>query len=130
MATTICRIEISGQTIPFVGKPKFKLGTRKREGKTDINGVTRFSETLDDSASMITFELDNQDKDSRDLMIDFYKRPLTRNGEGTLIATITYDNDPSNPINLSGGSLEDLPEIEDGGTTTYTFKFNSYAETL
>jgi hypothetical protein len=130
MATTIGRIEINGQEIPFIGKPKFKLGVRKREYKTDINGTTRVSETLDDSASMITFELDNQDKDSRDLMINFYKSPLTRNSEGTLIATITYDNDPFNPINLSGGAIEDLPEIEDGGTTTYTFKFNSYAETL
>ena len=130
MATTIGRIEINGQAISFIGKPKFKLGTRKRESKTDINGVTRFSETLDDSASMIAFDLDNQDKDSRDLMVDFRHSPFTRNGEGTLIASITYDNDPSSPINLTGGSLEDLPEIEDGGTTTYTFKFNSYAETL
>ena len=130
MATTIGRIEINGQAIPFVGKPKFKLGTRKREAKTDINGVTRYSETLDDSASMITFDLDNQNKDAIDLMVDFYKSPLTRIGEGALIASITYDNDPSNPVNLAGGSVEDLPEIEDGGTATYTFKFNSYAETL
>ena len=130
MATTIGRIEIRGQEIPFVGKPKLKLGVRKREYKTDINGVTRASETLDGSESILMFDLDNQNKTARDLMIDLYKSLLTRDGEGTIIGTVTYDLDPFNPINLNGGSIEDLPEIEDGGTTTYTFKFNSYAETL
>lgn len=130
MSTTIGRIEINGQDIPFVGKPKLKLGVRKREYKTDINGITRASETLDGSESMLMFDLDNQNKTARDLMIDLYKSLLTRDGEGTIIGAVTYDLDTVNPINLSGGSLEDLPEIEDGGTTTYTFKFNSYAETL
>ena len=130
MSTTIGRIEINGQDIPFVGKPKLKLGVRKREYKTDINGITRASETLDGSESMLMFDLDNQNKTARDLMIDLYKSLLTRDGEGTIIGTVTYDLDTVNPINLNGGSIEDLPEIEDGGTTTYTFKFNSYAETL
>lgn len=130
MATTISRIEINGQRIPFVGKPEFNYGTRKREFKTDINGVTRISETLEDSAGMLTFELDNVNHSARDLMIAFYKSRITRDGEGTLIATITYDHDPFNPINLTGGALESLPNIVDSESAKYTFKFNSYTETL
>lgn len=130
MASLICRIEMAGQSIPFVGKPKFKLGVRKREFKTDINGITRASETLEGSESILMFDLDNANKTARDLMIDIYKNQFSRDNEGSIVVYITYDNDPFNPIIFNGGFIENLPEIEDGGTTTYTFKFNSYAETL
>lgn len=130
MASLICRIEMGQQQIPFVGKPKFKFGVRKRESKTDITGQTLASETLEGSESILMFDLDNANKDARDLMIDLYKNQFTRNGGGSIVAYITYDNDPFNPIIFNGGFIENLPEIEDGGTTTYTFKFNSYAETL
>jgi hypothetical protein len=121
---------IAGQTIDYNENLKYKLGTRKREFKTSITGLTRASESLDDSASKIMVTLDNSNRTARSLMESLYKQPFNRDGQGSIIASIVYSNDPNNPINFEGGILEDLPEIEDTGTTEYSFVFNSYSQTL
>lgn len=129
MSQLLPRLIIQGQEIVYCDKLKFKFGASKREYKENINGVILANETRDDTAGHIIVPLQNNNKAMRDLMISFYNTPFNRNGEGILISKVIYTNDIQNPIVFNGGSLMELPEIEDQGVTEYTFKFNYYSKT-
>lgn len=129
MSQLLPRLIIQGQEIVYCDKLKIKFGAAKREYKVNIDGTILASESRDDTASHITIPLQNNNKAMRDLMIQLYNTAVGRNGEGVLIGKVIYTNDIQNPIVFNGGSLEELPEIEDQGVTEYTFKFNYYSKT-
>lgn len=129
MSQLLPRLIIQGQEIVYCDKLKIKFGAAKREYKVNIDGTILASESRDDTASHITIPLQNNNKAMRDLMIQLYNTAVGRNGEGVLIGKVIYTNDIQNPIVFNGGSLMELPEIEDQGVTEYTFKFNYYSKT-
>lgn len=129
MATLLPTVIINGQKINYVDKIKFRFGAEKREYKEQIDGTIVANATRDDTASHIIISIENNNKVMRDLIVSLYNTPFARDGSGSLIASIIYSNDQANPINFNGGSLMELPEIEDQGTTEYTFKFNYYSKT-
>ena len=129
MATLLPTVIINGQKINYVDKIKFRFGAEKREYKEQIDGTIVANATRDDTASTISIFVENNNKVMRDLMVSLYNTSFARDGSGSLIASIIYSNDQANPINFNGGSLMELPEIEDQGTTEYTFKFNYYSKT-
>lgn len=123
------KLIVNNQRLNYVDKPKIKLGTAKKESKMRSDGTIAIHEMRDGTESYVTVAFSSNDKVMLDLMIELKRAGINRDGSGNIIMKAIYGNDVNNPLVFEGGFLEDLPEMEDQGTTEYTFKFNHYSET-
>lgn len=133
MSNELPSLFVMGRKIPYTGELKTKETNFKQLAQTDVTGNVSFSQSTQGAEGYVKFMLKNEDHEERRFIRELANLPGTLRGGGAITGMVVYPNNPAQPLQITGGRLEDKPEIQEGnkGTTEYTIFANvSYSSNL
>lgn len=122
----LLRVKLEGIDIPHVEKIEQKKGISTKVPTTSSDGITRYGIDISASHTELMIPVDTKNRDLIRTMDRFAQRQLTRNGEGTITGSLLDSDDVQNPVNFTGGIVENIPSQTDQDTVTYKLFFNPY----
>lgn len=122
----LLRVKLEGVDIPHVEKIEQKKGISTKVPTTSSDGITRYGIDISASHTELMIPVDTKNRDLIRAMDSFAQRQLTRNGEGTITGSLLDSDDVQNPVNFTGGVVENIPSQTDQDTVTYKLFFNPY----